>query len=141
MCIFTIDFSIKTYVAHMNYLDNKSLTRKAQNTTIAEFANTVDSDETAHNEPSKRDLQCLPSSLLIFQHYAVCIESFFKFCRCKFVICFFGALRANKHLPTTNDKAILVITHYISFYGELTKINFNNHYLCTCRCCAIADKT
>ena len=39
------------------------LTCKAPNTTIAEFANTVDPDETAHNEPSHLDLQCLPSSL------------------------------------------------------------------------------
>ena len=39
------------------------LTLKAPNTTIAEFANTVDPDETAHNEPSHLDLQCLPYSL------------------------------------------------------------------------------
>ena len=39
------------------------LTVKAPNTTIAELANTVDPDETAHNEPSHLDLQCLPSSL------------------------------------------------------------------------------
>ena len=39
------------------------LTLKAQNTTIAEFANTADPDEMAHNEPSHLDLQCLPSSL------------------------------------------------------------------------------
>ena len=39
------------------------LTRKTPNATIAEFANTVDPDETAHNEPSHLDLQCLPSSL------------------------------------------------------------------------------
>ena len=39
---------------------------KAPNTTKAEFANTVDPDETAHNEPSHLDLQCLPSSPLIF---------------------------------------------------------------------------
>ena len=39
------------------------LNRKAPNTTIAEFANTVNPDETAHNEPSHLDLQCLPSSL------------------------------------------------------------------------------
>ena len=39
------------------------LTRKAPNTTIAEFASTVDPEETAHNEPSHVDLQCLPSSL------------------------------------------------------------------------------
>ena len=36
---------------------------KAPNTTITDFANTVDPDETAHNEPSHLDLQCLPSSL------------------------------------------------------------------------------
>ena len=35
----------------------KCLTGKASNTTIAEFANTVD------NEPSHLDLQCLPTSL------------------------------------------------------------------------------
>ena len=39
------------------------LTRKAPNTTRAEFANTVDPDEKAHYEPSHLDLQCLPSSL------------------------------------------------------------------------------
>ena len=38
------------------------LTLKAPNTTIAEFAYTVDPDETAHDEPSHLDLQCLPSS-------------------------------------------------------------------------------
>ena len=36
------------------------------NTTKAEFANTVDPDETAHKELSHLDLQCLPSSPLIF---------------------------------------------------------------------------
>ena len=35
---------------------NMSLSCKAPNTTIAEFANTVDPDETAHNEPSHLDL-------------------------------------------------------------------------------------
>ena len=39
------------------------LTLKAPNTTIAEFANTADPDETAHNEPSHLDLQCLPSKV------------------------------------------------------------------------------
>ena len=43
-----------------------TLTLKAPNTTIAEFANTADPDETVHNEPSHLDLQCLPSSILIF---------------------------------------------------------------------------
>ena len=58
------------------------LTCKVPNTTIAKFANTVDPDETAHNEPSHQDLQYLPS-----QHNAVInIESFPKFCRHNFVI-------------------------------------------------------
>ena len=39
------------------------LAHKAPNTTITEFANTVDPDETAHNELSHLDLQCLPSRL------------------------------------------------------------------------------
>ena len=32
-------------------------------TKIAEFANSVDLDEMAHNEPPHLDLHCLPSSL------------------------------------------------------------------------------
>ena len=48
---------------HINNLKWKILTLKAPNTTIAEFANTVDPDETAHNEPSRPDLQCLHCSL------------------------------------------------------------------------------
>ena len=36
-------------------------TSSADNET-AEFANTVDPDEAAHNEPSHRDLHCLPFS-------------------------------------------------------------------------------
>ena len=39
------------------------LTRKAPNTIIAEFSNTVDPDEMAHKEPSHLDLQCLISCL------------------------------------------------------------------------------
>ena len=72
-----------------------SLTLKAPNTTIAEFANTVDPDETAHNEPSHLDLQSLPSSLWFFNIIQFYNESFSKFCRRKFVVCFFGALRVN----------------------------------------------
>ena len=35
-------------------------------TKIAEFANSVDLDEVAHNEPPHLDLHFLPSSLCIF---------------------------------------------------------------------------
>ena len=45
------------------FLDILLLTLKGSNTTIAKFANTADPDETAHNEPSHLDLQCLPFSL------------------------------------------------------------------------------
>ena len=38
---------------------------KLQETKIAEFANSVDLDEVAHNEPPHQDQQCLPSSLCI----------------------------------------------------------------------------
>ena len=41
----------------------KYLTRKASSTTNSEFANTVDPDETAQNEPSDLHLQCVPSNL------------------------------------------------------------------------------
>ena len=41
----------------------KRLTHKVPNTTLTEFAKNVDPDETAHNELSYQDLQCLPSSL------------------------------------------------------------------------------
>ena len=47
------------------------------NTTIADFANTVDPDETAHN--SHQDLQCLPSSLLFFNIIQFILKVFPKF--------------------------------------------------------------
>ena len=47
----------------LTYTQIYFLAGKAPNTTIADFANTVDPDETAHNEPSHLDLQCLPSSI------------------------------------------------------------------------------
>ena len=39
------------------------LTLYVPETQIAEFANSVDLDEEAHNEPPHLDLHCLPSSL------------------------------------------------------------------------------
>ena len=59
------------------HLIMRFLTLKAPNTTIAEFANTADPDETAHNEPSHLDLQCLPSSLLIFNMVKFELNFFF----------------------------------------------------------------
>ena len=53
-------------ITRRSYCVEIHLTNKAPNTTIADFANTVDPDETAHNEPSHLDLQCLPSCFLFF---------------------------------------------------------------------------
>ena len=49
------------------------LTSKAPNTTIAEFASTVDPDETAHH----LDLKCLPSNLIFFNIADVILLSAF----------------------------------------------------------------
>ena len=47
----------RTSILIISYFFFLNLTHKMPNTTVAEFANTVDPDETA------MDLQCLPSSL------------------------------------------------------------------------------
>ena len=57
-------------------LDLLEIIAIAPNRAIAEFANTVDPDETAHNGPSHLNLQCLPCESLIFQYNAVYIEIF-----------------------------------------------------------------
>ena len=72
------------------------LYNKAPNTTIAEFANTVDPDETAHIEPSHLELQCLPTSLFFFNTLQFILKAFRKVCRRNFVVCFFGALWVNR---------------------------------------------
>ena len=53
-CIHTLDF-----IQHVLDL----LTLYLPVAKIAEFANSVDLDEVAHNEPPHQDLHCLPSSL------------------------------------------------------------------------------
>ena len=73
-----------TFIDKVLQMTISTLTCKAPNTTIAEFANTVDPDEKAHNEPSHLDLQYLPASLYIV--------IFLKICRHNFVVCLFGAL-------------------------------------------------
>ena len=60
---------------------NLSLTFKAPNTAIAKFTNTADPDETAHNEPSHLDLQCLLASLLFFSIIQFLLKVFSKFCK------------------------------------------------------------
>ena len=63
-------------------------TLKAQNTSKADFANTVDKDEKAHYEPSHLDPQCLPSSILIYNIIQFELKVVLKFCRRNFVVCF-----------------------------------------------------
>ena len=56
-----------------------NIPQSAKHTTKAEFANTVDPDETADNEPSHLDPQCLPSSPLIFNMIQFELKVFVKF--------------------------------------------------------------
>ena len=88
-----VSYNIKTYdnLVHKlfdtpSYMYNESkeekktlLTRKAPNTTIADFANTVDTNEIAHNEPSHLDLQCLPTSLSFFNIIQFILKVFQNF--------------------------------------------------------------
>ena len=55
---------------------------------MAEFANSVDLDEVAHNEPPHLDLHCLPSSLRILNMILLGINIFRKFADENFVVCF-----------------------------------------------------
>ena len=52
---------------------------------IAEFANSVDLDEVAHNEPPHLDLHCLPSALRILNMIYLGLNIFLKFADKKFV--------------------------------------------------------
>ena len=49
-----------TYTQKSNLLYVPTKTPEAK---IAEFANSVDLDEVAHDEPPQQDLHCLPTSL------------------------------------------------------------------------------
>ena len=48
---------------NFHYTPVLKLTLSLPETNISEFANSVDLDEVAHNEPPHQDLHCLPSSL------------------------------------------------------------------------------
>ena len=80
------------------------LTLKALKTTIAKFSNTVDPDETAHNESSHQDLVFLPCSLRFFNIIQFIFEDFPNFSDVIlssvfffffFFFLFFGALQVN----------------------------------------------
>ena len=52
-------------------------------TRVGEFADSVDPDEVAHNEPPHLDLHCLPSSLKS-QFDIALMKHLLNFCKCKF---------------------------------------------------------
>ena len=56
---------------------------------MAEFANSMDLDEVAHNEPSHLDLHCFPSSLSVLSMIQFG-QHFFKICRQNFCCLLFG---------------------------------------------------
>ena len=59
---------------------------------MAEFADTVDPDKTAHNEQSHLDLQSLPSSLRIFNTIQFIYKVFPKFANIILLSAFLVAL-------------------------------------------------
>ena len=81
------------------------LTPKAPNT-IAEFANTVDPDETAHNEPSHQDLQFLPSSLRFFNKKHFILKVFRNFADVILSSAFIGGSK-----QVNSGTEILSLTH------------------------------
>ena len=59
-------------------------------TAVHVFANTVDQDEMAHNQPPHLDLQCLPSCLRIFSIIQLEFKCMFYFADLFFSSDFFG---------------------------------------------------
>ena len=57
-------------------------------TKIAEFANSVDLDEVAHDEPPRLDLHCLPSRFCVVIKIKLRLNFFLKFSDENFVVCF-----------------------------------------------------
>ena len=55
--------STKSVTAGIHVLQINSINSLSTRDEKAEFANSVDLDEMAHNEPPHQDLHCLPSSL------------------------------------------------------------------------------
>ena len=60
VCLVILIFLLSFYLR--SSLESE-LTLQLPETKIAEFANSIDLDEVAHNEPPHLDLHCLPSSL------------------------------------------------------------------------------
>ena len=63
-------------------------------TKTPEFANSVDLDEVAHNEPHRPNLQCFPSSLSILTMIHLVLTFFFNICGRKFCCLFFLVVKA-----------------------------------------------
>ena len=70
---------------------------------VADFANSVDPDEVAHNEPPQLDLNCSPSSLEFERRNSLDHFSLFylNFASVKIIICLFWCLKVETHLSVT----------------------------------------
>ena len=90
------------------------------NTTTAEFANTIDSDETAYNEPSHLDLQCLPSTLF-FNKMKFILEVFQNFANVILTSAFF-ALYGLKCYPIIDKHLLLSYQIFLTFKSKLTNM-------------------
>ena len=64
---------------------------------IAEFANSVDLDEVAHNEPPHLDLHCLPCCLQILNIIQLGIYIFRKVAEANFVVHFLVVKELKTH--------------------------------------------
>ena len=72
--------------------NSQTLILNAPKTKIVEFANNVDPDEVAHNEPPYIGLHCLPTCLSRLSTMWLGQNFSLKFRRLRFVVCFIGTL-------------------------------------------------
>ena len=63
------------------------LTLKVPKTKLVEFANSVEPDEVAHNEPPHLDLHCLSTGFLSSQSDIALTKHVHKFCHLLFCVC------------------------------------------------------
>ena len=124
---------------------------------IAEFANSIDLDEVAHNEPPHLDLHCLPSSHRILHMIQLGFNIFLKLADETFVVCFLVVKELTKYLVKVSLSLLVYIKssalyilpkklkkafalqNQLNFWGKMAMIfflcnafkNFWSHWLMT----------
>ena len=102
--------------------------RKALEMKIDKFANNVDPDEVAQNEPTHLDLHCLPSSLWNLNMIRLEWNIILNFADENFVICFLVGKEFNTDDAKSDgpDRMALFVASYlgiyclpVSFYGTV----------------------